>query len=106
MRSGNRYSSRKIHDGTCPLRIIICCAEKHCSMAAIPSLEEEDAKRPHREREQLVNKRTSSINRMHTGAVGHPRVQSKIAQRTSAACDPMHAGRVSYPTQHYGRTPT
>jgi transposase len=38
--------------------------KKHCSMAAIPSLEEEDAKRPHREREQLVNKRTSCINRM------------------------------------------
>jgi transposase len=38
--------------------------KKHCSMAAIPSLEEEDAKRPHREREHLVNKRTSSINRM------------------------------------------
>ena len=38
--------------------------KKHCSMAAIPSLEEEDAKRPHREREQLVNKRTSSVNRL------------------------------------------
>jgi len=38
--------------------------KKHCSMAAIPSLEEEDAKRPHREHEQLVNKRTSSVNRM------------------------------------------
>jgi transposase len=33
-------------------------------MAAIPSLEEEDAKRPHREHEQLVNKRTSCVNRM------------------------------------------
>jgi transposase len=38
--------------------------KRHCSMAAIPSLEEEDAKRPHREREQLVNKRTSCTNRM------------------------------------------
>ena len=38
--------------------------KRHCSMAAIPSLEEEDAKRPHREHEHLVNKRTSSINRM------------------------------------------
>jgi len=33
-------------------------------MAAIPSLEEEDAKRPHREREQLVGKRTGIVNRM------------------------------------------
>lgn len=32
--------------------------KKHCTMAAIPTLEEEDAKRPTREREQLVDKRT------------------------------------------------
>jgi transposase len=37
---------------------------KHCSMAEIPSLEAEDAKRPHREREQFVRGRTSCINRM------------------------------------------
>jgi transposase len=36
----------------------------HCSMAAIPSLEEEDAKRPTRERENLVGERTRIINRM------------------------------------------
>jgi transposase len=33
-------------------------------MAEIPSLEEEDAKRPHREREQLIHKRTGCTNRM------------------------------------------
>jgi transposase len=38
--------------------------KKHCSMAEIPSLEEEDAKRPHREHEQLVHRRTGCINRM------------------------------------------
>ena len=38
--------------------------KKHCSMAEIPSLEEEDAKRPHRERDQLVGKRTSCVTRM------------------------------------------
>jgi transposase len=38
--------------------------KKHCTMAAIPSLEEEDAKRPTREREQLVGKRTGIVNRM------------------------------------------
>ena len=47
-----------------PLRRIIHSAEKHCSMAAIPTLEEEDAKRPTREREQLVGKRTGIVNRM------------------------------------------
>lgn len=37
---------------------------KHCSMAAVPTLEEEDAKRPSREREALVNERTRIVNRM------------------------------------------
>ncbi len=37
---------------------------KHCTMSAIPTLEEEDAKRPTREREQLVGKRTGIVNRM------------------------------------------
>jgi transposase len=36
----------------------------HCSMVAIPSLQEEDAKRPTRERENLVGERTRIINRM------------------------------------------
>jgi transposase len=36
----------------------------HCSMAAIPSLADEDAKRPSRERENLVNERTRLGNRM------------------------------------------
>ena len=37
---------------------------EHCRMAAIPSLQEEDAKRPTRERENLVSERTRIINRM------------------------------------------
>jgi transposase len=36
----------------------------HCSMAAVPTMDEEDAKRPHREREALVHERTSIVNRM------------------------------------------
>src|ERR1700751_2022672 len=36
----------------------------HCSMAAIPSLEAEDAKRPSRERENLVGERTRIGNRV------------------------------------------
>ena len=36
----------------------------HCQMAAIPSLDEEDARRPNRERENLVNQQTSIVNRM------------------------------------------
>ncbi len=36
----------------------------HCSMVAIPSCEEEDAKRPSRERETLMKERTRLINAM------------------------------------------
>ena len=36
----------------------------HCSMAMIPTPEEEDAKRPNREREGLVGERTRIVNRM------------------------------------------
>ena len=37
---------------------------RHCSMAMIPTPEEEDAKRPNRERENLVSERTRIVNRM------------------------------------------
>ena len=37
---------------------------QHCKMAAIPSAAEEDAKRPHRERESLVGEHTTIINRI------------------------------------------
>jgi transposase len=36
----------------------------HCSMATVPTLDEEDAKRPTRERESLVGERTRVVNRM------------------------------------------
>src|SRR5262249_49915922 len=38
---------------------------EHCKMAAIPTLVEEDAKRPHRERDTLVGAQTSIINRIN-----------------------------------------
>jgi len=37
---------------------------KHCSMAAIPSLAEEDARRPNREHESLVGERSRIVNRL------------------------------------------
>jgi transposase len=43
--------------------------KKHCTMAAIPTLEEEDAKRANREREQLVGKCTGIVNRMKAALV-------------------------------------
>lgn len=39
----------------------------HCSMVAIPTLDEEDAKRPSRERESLVGERTRIINSVKSG---------------------------------------
>jgi transposase len=36
----------------------------HCKMCAIPTFAEEDAKRPHRERETLVGEQTTTINRI------------------------------------------
>jgi transposase len=36
----------------------------HCSMVAIPTIDQEDAKRPNRERENLVGEKTRIINRM------------------------------------------
>lgn len=41
----------------------------HCSMVAIPSSEEEDAKRPSREREKLVKERTRLVNAMKADLV-------------------------------------
>lgn len=41
----------------------------HCGMVAIPTMDEEDAKRPHRERENLVGERTRIINRMKAAMV-------------------------------------
>jgi transposase len=38
--------------------------KRHCSMAAIPTIEDEDAKRPSREHEKLVGDRTRIVNRM------------------------------------------
>jgi transposase len=41
----------------------------HCHMAAIPTLEEEDARRPTRERECLVGERTRIVNRIKAALV-------------------------------------
>jgi transposase len=38
--------------------------KRHCSIAAIPTVDEEDARRPNRERENLVTERTRIVNQM------------------------------------------
>lgn len=42
---------------------------KHCGMVAIPTLAEEDARRPHREHETLVGERSRVINRMKSALI-------------------------------------
>jgi transposase len=65
----------------------------HCSMAATPTLDEEDAKRPSRERENLVGERTRLINRMkgalaRLGVRGfNPKLRSAPA-RLEMVCTP------------------
>jgi transposase len=65
----------------------------HCSMAAIPTLLEEDAKRPNRERERLVGERTRLINRMKStlarlGIAGFKPALRKAAERLTALRTP------------------
>ena len=65
----------------------------HCSMAAIPSLQEEDAKRPTRERENLVGERTRIINRMKAclvrfGIRNFKPTLRKAPERLNALCTP------------------
>lgn len=65
----------------------------HCRMVAIPTLEEEDAKRPSREREGLIGERTRIINRMKSalarlGIRGFKPALRKAPQRLEALRTP------------------
>jgi transposase len=66
---------------------------EHCRMAAIPSLQEEDAKRPTRERENLVGERTRIINRMKAclvrfGIRNFKPTLRKASERLNELCTP------------------
>src|SRR5882724_3340367 len=65
----------------------------HCGMVAIPTADEEDAKRPSRERESLVGESTRIINRMKSslarlGIRGFKPQLRKAAQRVAALRTP------------------
>jgi transposase len=65
----------------------------HCRMAAIPSLQEEDAKRPTRERENLVGERTRVVNRMKAclvrfGVRNFKPTLRKAPKRLNTLCTP------------------
>src|SRR5258708_606506 len=66
---------------------------RHCRMAAIPTLEQEDAKRPTREHESLVAERTRLVNRMKAtlvrlGITGFNVKLRKAAERLAALRTP------------------
>jgi transposase len=66
---------------------------EHCRMAAIPSLEQEDDKRPSREREHLVGERTRLVNRLKAalarlGIRGFKPTLKKAAERLDALRTP------------------
>jgi transposase len=73
----------------------------HCSMAAIPSLEE-DARRPNREREVLVAERTRVINRIRgcLARLGIRGGQADAAPGPRAPRGPAHAGGRRPATEH------
>lgn len=65
----------------------------HCGMVAVPSAEEEDAKRPSRERESLVGERTRIVNRMkgalaRLGIRGFKPELRRAPQRLGTLCTP------------------
>ena len=55
---------------------------EHCHMVAIPTVEEEDTRRPHRERDVLVRESTRSdqSDEVSSDAPGHPELQSKVEE--------------------------
>jgi transposase len=72
---------------------------KHCSMVAIPRLEQEDAKRPSRERESLTGEKTRIVNlmkgRWHGLAAA---ASSRSYARRPKAGGAQHAEGVAPPT--------
>ena len=79
----------------------------HCGMVAVPTIEEEDAKRPSRERESLVGERTRIVNRMkralaRLGIRGFKPELRKAPQRLEALRTP---GGHADPAEHPRRIP-
>src|SRR5947209_19589065 len=66
---------------------------KHCSMAAIPTLEDEDARRPGRERESLVKECTRIVNRVKAnlarlGIRGFRPTLARASEQLTTLCTP------------------
>src|SRR5215468_5720088 len=65
-REHRRAKTDRLHTGLLMRAVLgwLPSEPKHCSMAAIPTVAEEDARRPNRERETLVREQTRAINRI------------------------------------------
>ncbi len=59
---------------------------KHCGMVAIPTLAEEDARRPNREHEHLVGERSRIINRLKAATIRHGIRNFNVKLSKAAEC--------------------
>ena len=77
----------------------------HCSMARVPTIAEEDAKRPNRERECLVGERTRIVNRMKgsLARLGIRNFKPTLRKAAGASCNAADAGRLAAAAECLGR---
>ena len=77
----------------------------HCSMARVPTIAEEDAKRPNRERDCLVGGTHADCepDKVHPGPAGGSQLQTDPAQGRRASCDRAHPGGHTAAAKHLGR---
>jgi hypothetical protein len=74
---------------------------RHCSMVAIPTIEEEDASRPNRERQNLVTEQMRIVNQMKAiRTLQHSHLPADPAQSRGKAQRPAHGGRDSVAGEH------
>ena len=83
-------------------------ARDHCKMAAIPTLELADARRPSRERETLVGERTRITNRMKStlARLDIGNFKPKFAQGAGTVGGAAHATGSGSAGQYHGRAAT
>ena len=79
----------------------------HCGMVAIPTIEEEDAGRPSRERESLVNERSRITNRMKSTLAQsqRPGIQATSAQGARASGRSADTGEHGPAGEHHRGVP-
>ncbi len=110
-RRARRVTTDRIDVEKLPHTLIAWCrGERHVrSMVVIPSVEEEDIRRSHRERGRLVRERTAHINRIKGAALcsGHSRDQRHEGRQNPGAGGAGHGrrpalARTSRPGDHAG----